>query len=78
VKDLSDIYLEFETIYANSRMIRSPEELDAAIRAAEASYEDVNEDWLRALDRAWVYGDTDVPFADDRSNQRYRMHLETS
>jgi hypothetical protein len=76
-QSLREVYRQFEKIWSNSRMIRSPEELDAAIQANEMHYEDVNQEWLGALDRGWVYGDNELPFHDERVNRRYRKNIET-
>jgi hypothetical protein len=74
-RSLREIYRQFEKLFSNSRMIRSPEELEAAIRAADMDYEEITLDWLRGLDKAWVYGDVEAPFSDDRTNRKYRERL---
>lgn len=69
------VYRRFRAIYADGIPVRDPEELAAAVRASGARVEDVDDAWLRALRRAWVYGDADEPFEDDRANRNYRREL---
>ncbi len=71
-----ELYRRFAEIWADGEPIRSSRELAALLRAAGKREEDVDEAWLRALPRAWVYGWSDDPFADDRANRQYRRELE--
>ncbi len=72
---LREIYDRFNAMYANSRPIRAPTELDAAIQAAGLGYEQITADWLRALRHAWVYHESDEPFFDEQHNRAYRRNL---
>ena len=73
---IADVYLRFARMYADSTPIRGPRELDAAIRAAGLDYADVSSEWLRALNYAWVYGDSGAPFASELLNRRYVRMLQ--
>ncbi|HJL19495.1 MAG TPA: hypothetical protein RMH99_27785 [Sandaracinaceae bacterium LLY-WYZ-13_1] len=71
-----DAYRRFASIWANGEAIRSEPELEAAIRAAGKDGDaPVTDEWLRSLRRAWVYGDSDDPFENERANRSYRSHL---
>lgn len=72
---LESVYRRFADMYANSVPIRPATELDAAIRAAGLSYDQVDDEWLGSLQGGWVYREADVPFADDRRNRAYRRYL---
>lgn len=72
---LEGVYRRFADMYANSHPIRQATELDAAIRAADLDYAEIEDDWLRSLLDGWVYREADVPFADDRRNRAYCRHL---
>lgn len=74
-RTLEHVYNHFAALFANSHPIRRPVDLAAAIQAAGLSVEEVTDEWLRSLDPAWVYGDSDVPFADEHRNREYRRIL---
>lgn len=69
---IQDAYERFFRVWGNSEPIRRPDELAAALTAAGKDPAQANEDWLRSLDRDWVYGDSDAPFKDERTNREYR------
>lgn len=71
----ADIYRRFASIWANGAPLRSPHELRAAVRGAGLSESEVTDEWLRSLSRAWVYGETEEPFEDERANRIYRREL---
>lgn len=70
------MYRRFAAIWANGEPIRTERELAAMMRAAGKSAEDPSDEWLRSLPRAWVYGWSEEPFADERANRQYRRELE--
>jgi hypothetical protein len=72
---LDGIYNQFTEMYADSKAIRWENELDAAIHAAGLDYENITREWLKSLDRAWVYRESDSPFRDLRHNRAYRRFL---
>jgi hypothetical protein len=74
-KTLEQINDEFARLYANSVPIRSMDELDAAIQAAGLDYDRVTEEWLRSLQRNWVYLMSDEPFEDEKQNRAYRREM---
>lgn len=67
-----EIYARFARIWADGEPVREPRELFAAMLAANVAPPDVTDEWLRSLSRAWVYGDSDAPFNDERANRDYR------
>lgn len=73
---LPGVYRRFAAIGADGEPIRTERELAAMMRAAGKSAEDATDEWLRSLPRAWVYGWSDGPFADERANRLYRRELE--
>ena len=75
-KTLDDVNDAFARIYANSHPIRSPDELDAAIRAASLSYDEVTDEWLRSLHESWVFLQSDAPFDDETANRAYRREMQ--
>ena len=74
-KDLEELYATFARIFADGKPIRGVFELVAAINAAGLEPENVTEDWLRALNGDWVYGDSLVPFQDPKANRLYQRFL---
>ena len=58
-------------MYADSTPIRGLRELDAAVHAAGLDYTEVTLDWLRELNKAWVYGESGAPFTSELLNRRY-------
>lgn len=70
-KALVDVYRRFERIWADSQTLVQPTALAAAIGASRVGLDDVTDDWLRALDRDWVYGHGNRPFRDEELNRRY-------
>jgi len=74
-KSLDQINDDFSRIWANSEPVRSKDELDAAIRAAGLDYDQVTTEWLRTLNKAWVYLRSDAPFDDETINRAYRREL---
>ena len=68
-------YRRFCAIWANSEPVRASYEFAAALRAAGATASGVDDDWLRGLNRAWVYGESGEPFDDDQRNLSYRREL---
>ena len=72
---IESVYRRFANMYANSVPIRQATELDAAIRAADLGYDQVDDEWLGSLQSGWVYREADVPFIDDRRNRAYRRYL---
>jgi hypothetical protein len=75
-RTLDEVNDAFARIYANSHPIRSRDELDAAVRAAGLSYDDVTDEWLRSLDESWVFLQSDAPFDDESANRAYRREME--
>jgi hypothetical protein len=69
------VYRRFRALWADSEPLRSPRELAAAMRAAGIAPAQITDDWLRALSSAWVYGESDEPFADEGQNRSYRREL---
>jgi hypothetical protein len=69
------VYRRFRAIWADSEPLRSPRELTAAVRAAGVAPAQITDDWLRTLSSAWVYGDSDAPFADEKVNRQYRREI---
>ena len=76
-RTLDEVNDAFARIYANSRPIRSPDELDAAIRAAGLDYDDVTDEWFHSLHKSWVFLDSDSPFDDEMANRAYRREMQT-
>lgn len=76
--DHRDAYGRFAAMWADGEPIRSEHELIAAIRAAGLEGQPIPDDWLRALDRRWVYGHSDEPFESERQNRSYRRELMSS
>lgn len=72
---IDDAYQRFAAMYANSVPIRGPSELRAAMEAGGIEPADVDEPWLRSLQRSWVYGESDEPFTDPQVNRVYRRLL---
>ena len=70
-----DAYRRFAAMWANGEPVRSEHELEAAIRAAGLEGQPVSDEWLRELDRRWVYGESDEPFESERANRSYRREL---
>lgn len=70
--DDADVYRRFAAIWANGAPVRTIHELSAALRAAGLEDRAVTDEWLRSLSEAWVYGESDEPFTDDRANRIYR------
>jgi len=73
--DLQQLYATFARIYADGKPIRGVFELVAAIHAAGFEPENVTEDWLRALNGDWVYGESLLPFQDPAANRLYQRFL---
>ena len=71
-RTIDDVYRQFREIWANSEPVREHGELAAAVRAAGLEPQEITPDWLRGLDREWVYGHGEAPFADDLKNREYR------
>jgi hypothetical protein len=74
-EEIQNAYRRFVAMYANSHVVRSLADFRAAVLAAGLE-KNVGDDWLRALDRRWVYGESAVPFPDDEANRRYRRLVE--
>ena len=74
-KELEELYATFARIFADGKPIRGVFELVAAIHAAGLEPENVTEDWLRALNGDWVYGDSLFPFQDPTANRLYQRFL---
>jgi hypothetical protein len=68
-------YARFTAMYANSHPIRGEVEFDAAVHAAGLHYDDVDDDWLLALDEGWVYLRAPTPFGDEQANREYRRRI---
>lgn len=73
--EIEQVYARFARIWKNGHPVRSAAELGAAVRAAELEPEQVSDEWLRSLSRAWVYHDAEDPFDDERVNRAYRREL---
>ena len=73
--DLQQLYATFARIYADGKPIRGVFELVAAIHAAGLEPENVTEDWLRALNGDWVYGESLLSFQDPAANRLYQRFL---
>ncbi len=73
--DIDDLYGTFARIWGDGHPIRSAPEVEAAMRAADLEYDEVDDEWLRALSRAWVYHESEDPFEDDMVNRAYRREL---
>lgn len=73
--DLDALYASFARMYADGKPIRGVFELVAATQAAGLEPENVTEEWLRSLNRDWVYGEALVPFQDLATNRLYRRFL---
>jgi hypothetical protein len=71
-RTIDDVYRQFQEIWADGAPTRSRSELAAAVRAAMIEPQEITADWIHGLDREWVYGRGDDPFADDRKNREYR------
>jgi hypothetical protein len=65
------VYAQFRGIFANSKMMRTPVELAAAIRAGGLSYKEVTHEWLANLSPEWVYRESAAPFQNDDFNRAY-------
>jgi len=74
--DLKKLYASFARIYGDGKPVRGPLELVAAIRAAGLELQDVTEDWLKALNDDWVYGESILPFRDPAANRLYHRFLK--
>jgi hypothetical protein len=72
---LDEVNDAFARIYANSRPIRSRDELEAAVRAAGLKFEEVTDEWLLSLKKGWVFLESDAPFDDERANRAYRREM---
>lgn len=70
-RTVDSVYREFSELYGDSLPIRSPDELRAAMRAADVSGDQATREWLQSLNRQWVYGKADYPFDDELSNRAY-------
>ncbi len=73
---LEDLYASFARVYGDGKPIRGIRELLAAIHAAGLAPENVTEDWLKALNADWVYGESFMPFQDPAANRRYQRFLQ--
>jgi len=71
----ADLYRRFAASWANGEPVRSARELHALVRAAGLDEDQVSDEWIRGLPRAWVYGEIDEPFVDERANRVYRREL---
>jgi hypothetical protein len=76
-RTMDDVYRQFREMWADGEPTRTRSELTAAVRAANVEPAEITADWLRGLDREWVYGRGDDPFADDRKNREYRRLVAT-
>jgi len=76
--DLEKLYASFARIYGDGKPIRGVFELVAAIHAAGLEPENVTENWLRALNEAWVHGESLLPFQDPVANRLYQRLLTGS
>jgi hypothetical protein len=72
---IEDLYARFALLWANSHPVRSAPELEAAMRAAGRDHNNVDDEWLRSLSRAWVYHEAEDPFDDEQENRAYRREL---
>lgn len=72
----AEVYRRFAAIWANGQPVRSARELQALLRAAGIDEQSVSDEWIRSLPPAWVYGEMDEPFVDERANRMYRRELE--
>lgn len=72
---MDQIYQSFARIWANGHPVRSEPELVAAVRAAGMDADHVSDEWLKALNRSWVYYEAEDPFDDDEENRAYRREL---
>lgn len=72
---LNELYASFADILADGIPIRQPIELVAAIHAAGVDPEIVTADWLKTLNRDWVYGRSMLPFQDAAANHLYQQLL---
>lgn len=73
--DLEKLHASFARIYGDGKPLRGVFELVAAIHAAGLEPENVTEDWLRALNEDWVYGEALLPFQDPTANRLYQRFL---
>jgi hypothetical protein len=73
--ELEELYASFARIYGDGKPIRGAFELVAAIRAAGLEPDQVTEDWLKTLNRDWVYGESLLPFQDPAANRLYQRIL---
>jgi hypothetical protein len=71
-----ELYASFARVYGDGKPIRGLLELVAAIHAAGLDPKDVTEDWLKALNDDWVYGESIVPFQDPAANRLYQRLLK--
>jgi hypothetical protein len=72
---IEELYGMFARIWGNGHPIRSAPELEAALRAADLDYADVDDAWLRSLSQTWVYHESEDPFEDENVNRAYRREL---
>lgn len=75
-RTVDDVYRQFREIWADSEPVRSRGEVAAAVRASGLEPAEITADWLHALDRDWVYGRGEAPFADDLKNREYRRLVQ--
>jgi len=73
---LDNLYASFARVYGDGKPIRGLLELVAAIHAAGLDPENVTEDWLKALNDDWVYGESLMPFQDASANRLYQRCLK--
>jgi hypothetical protein len=73
--DLSHVYDQFCRIFADSKLLRAPAELAAAIHAEGLEYSQVTPQWLKRLNRSWVYNESDTPFESEDLNRAYWRQL---
>jgi hypothetical protein len=66
-----DVYQRFVRIWTNSEPVVDRKELEAAMNAMGVAPEDAREEWLRSLNRDWVYGRTNRPFGEEELNRKY-------
>lgn len=71
----AEAYRDFARVFADSTPIRSERELSAAIAAAGLEQDQVTRKWLASLRPAWVYGNSESPFANEALNRRYLRML---
>jgi len=74
--ELEELYASFARVYGDGKPIRGLLELVAAIHAAGLDPKNVTEDWLKALNDDWVYGESLMPFQDTTANRLYQRFLK--